>query len=166
MRKLYISATIFLILALGGIPRPGAGNDVISEPIEWDKTEPEFQKFIKALQDAADGKKPFPIYRVISPAYQIERDFGGMFNPTVNAVVNFSWSFPFDDELLFPEYKGHGWAAFKEKMSHKLFDTMPRGELCAPSGAMVDLPVPSGQLCFGKTTHGDWQITRHILGGD
>ena len=52
----------------------------------------------------------------------------------------------------------------KKKISHKLIDTMPRGELCAPSGAMVDLPVPSGQLCFGKTTHGDWQITRHILG--
>ena len=38
-----------------------------------------------------------------------------MFNPTVNAVVNFAWSFPSDDELRLPEYKGHGWAAFKEK---------------------------------------------------
>jgi len=61
MRKLYISATIFLILALRGIPRLGAGNDLISELVKLDKTEPEFHKFIIALQDAADGKKPFPI---------------------------------------------------------------------------------------------------------
>ena len=47
MRNLYISAIIFLILALGGVPRPGAGNDLISEPIKWDKTEPEFQNSSK-----------------------------------------------------------------------------------------------------------------------
>jgi len=49
MRKLYISATIFLILALGGIPRPGAGNDLISEPIKWDKTLPDLQGYLSGL---------------------------------------------------------------------------------------------------------------------
>ena len=38
----------------------------------------------------------------------------------------------------------------KKKMSHKLFGTTPRGELCAPSGAMVDLPVPLASFALAK----------------
>ncbi|NQW02378.1 MAG: hypothetical protein HQ483_21925 [Rhodospirillales bacterium] len=166
MKNLKITVLAFLaalIFFSGGLI---AGGNNVPETLQLETTEPEFQKLIKTLRQAAEQKKPYPIYSSISPMFRIERDFGGIFDPTANAIVNFSSSFPFDNDLLFPEYKDYGWTAFQETVSYDKFEKSPEGELCVPAGAMDVRPYPIGQLCFGRGPRNTWRINRYLKGGD
>jgi len=166
MKKRYSFTFLILSFLLQGTVPLKAQSGLSGVPFFFEETEATFQAFIKTLREAAEQKNPYPIYRAVSPLYIIERDFGGIFDPTANAIVNFSASFPFDNEMLFPEYKNYGWNAFQEKLMHLEFERKDTGEMCVPAGATEVRPYPLGQLCFAKGARREWKITRYIKGGD
>lgn len=166
MQNLKITALIFLVVFIFSPSGLIASGDDFPKPLKLEKTEPEFQKLIKMLRQATQQKTPYPIYRSISPMFRIERDFGGNFDPTANAIVNFSSSFTFDNDLMSPEYKDDGWRAFQQIVTHDNFEETLSGELCVPSGAMDVKPFSSDQLCFGRGPDKTWRINGYIGGGD
>jgi hypothetical protein len=136
-----------------------------SKSIELSKTEPEFQRFIQSLKKAAMAKNASLIHAKLASDYYIERDFGGSFDPSASPIKNFSANFPFDNAVLAPEYKDHGWRSFRQAISGKALERKKDGQLCIPHGALDTKPFPNSQMCFRKKAEG-WRIQGQINGGD
>lgn len=153
-----------MLVAMALISMPAHAAD--SRPLTLAKTPAAFQALIKLLRKAAAEKDADTIHGKLAQDYYLTRDFGGVFNPKATPKVNFSWNFQFDNSQLSPEYKDHGWKAFRQRINMQKFERKKDGELCMPHGAMDKKPFPHGQLCFRKNKKSQWLIAGHINGGD
>ena len=103
-------------------------------------------KFIDDLNKAVESKDDKFIYSKVSNEFYYTRDFGGMFNPKISAVDNFSNVFVFDDKRLRKEYTGTGWKKFSELINSKIFQYM-NGDICGPAEAQPEGGIfPSGDI--------------------
>lgn len=136
-----------------------------SKPIPLPATEGPFQDFIAALKAAARKKDAAAVHALLAPDYYIARDFGGSFDPSAAPAQNFSANFEFNNDKLRPEYRDHGWTAFRRAIAGRQFERKRDGQLCTPHGAQDRKPFPQAQLCFRKFNDA-WKIQGHINGGD
>lgn len=74
------------------------------------------------LRDSARRHEAAPIHAVLAPNYYIARDFGGSFDPSASPLRNFSATYEFDNARLRPEYRDHGWNAFRRVLSGDRFE--------------------------------------------
>lgn len=137
-----------------------------SPPIPLTKTEPAFQALIALLQRASQSRDAPAVYAHLSSNYYLDRDFGGVFDPNASPVHNFSATFQFDNSRLRPEFKDYGWNKFRNALASTQFELKPDGQLCAPHEALDRKPFPHSQLCFRRSSKGQWQIAGHINAGD
>lgn len=135
-----------------------------SKPIPLSGTEPQFQRFMRALKDASRTKDASFIYAQLASDYYIERDYGGSFDPAASPTENFSASYPFNNADLAPEHKDRGWREFRRAISGQALEKKD-GQLCIPHGALDKEPLPDSQLCFRKIA-GSWKIQGQVNGGD
>jgi len=126
----------------------------------------QFVETVVALRKAVAIKDPYPIVRAIANGFKMERDFGGLYNPAENAVVNFLAVFPLDDHDIRQEYRGEGWQQLESILRSKTFIARSKVNRCLPNGNYQNDIVHDEMLCFTKTESGAWRITSFVNAGD
>ena len=122
-----------------------------------------FRILITELRSVIKGRDKEKVYSFVAPDYFIKRDFGGDFDAHAPAVQNFSMDFQFDNSKLGAEYQDHGWKTLERFINQKMFVKQKSGEIWTPAAKRQP---PETQLCFRKTTKGNWVIAGIIRGGD
>jgi len=126
----------------------------------------QFIETVVALRKSVAIKDPYPIVRAIANGFKMERDFGGLYNPAENAVVNFLAVFPLDDHDVRQEYRGEGWQQLESILQSKTFIARSKLNRCLPNGKYQNDIVHDEMLCFTQTESGEWRITSFVNAGD
>jgi len=124
-----------------------------------------FQKFISDFRQAVIDKNIAIIHGALAKDFDIERDFGGVYNSKATPEENFSFCYQLDNSKLLSEYKDTGWAELEIILSGDLFESVGV-EICAPYGARDNKPLPQEQLCFREVENDQWRISRFVSSGD
>ncbi len=124
-------------------------------------------KLIKII----DQKNSISLFRFISKDFMIERDFGGIYNPAENAVVNFLSVFHLDPGVLAEEYKVSAVEDSWKVLSGIVNGVVTRRkkttqEVCFPNGEISGDIVLDSMLCFEKQSNNNWKISSFVYAGD
>jgi len=126
----------------------------------------QFIETVVALRKSVAIKDPYPIVRAIANGFKMERDFGGLYNPAENAVVNFLAVFPLDEHDVRQEYRGEGWQQLESILQSKTFIARSKINRCLPNGKYQNDIVHDEMLCFTQAESGAWRITSFVNAGD
>lgn len=134
--------------------------------VRFGQLEPGLQRFIATLRQAAAEHDADTIYGALAWNYKVERDFGGSYQKYERPEVNFSISYELDNSKMSAEYADTGWQRLAGDLAADTFEHISSGEVCTLAGAMKNMPVPLGQLCFDKRLLSGWKVSKRIKGGD
>ena len=108
---------------------------------------PDFESFISSLKTAIEERDEDFIYSKIADTFYYDRDFGGMFNPSLSVVENFKNVIVLDNERLGEEYRDSGWRQLESYLNVRNFQVVG-GDVCGPAGAYVFGGFPDDSYWF------------------
>lgn len=129
-------------------------------------TDKQFIETVATLKKSVAIKDPFPILRLVASDFTIERDFGGLYNPDENAVVNFLIVFPLDELNVTEAYQGGGWKQLKNILQSKIVIERNKTNRCLPNGRYRNDIVLDEMLCFTQAESGIWKVSSFVNAGD
>lgn len=129
-------------------------------------TDKQFIEIVATLQQSVIVKNPFPILRSLSTNFEIERDFGGLYNQEESSVVNFLLIFPLDEFNVREEYQGVAWQQLKKILQSNIVIERSKVNLCLPNGKYQNDIVLDEMLCFTQADSGAWKISSFVNAGD
>lgn len=137
-----------------------------SSSIPINEAEPQFAKMIEVLKKSTKIRDPFPLIRAVSKNFEIERDFGEVFEKEENAVVNFLSVFPIDGFEVKKEYENVSWNQLDAVLSSNVFIMRSKTNFCMPKGQYTYNVLSDELLCFTKDRFGVWKISSYVYSGD
>jgi hypothetical protein len=139
------------------------GKERVVKLVDTDK---KFIEVVTILKNSIQIKDPFPILRSVSSQFEIERDFGGLYNSENNSVVNFLVIFPLDEFDIAEEYQGVSWKELMKILQSQVVIERSETNLCLPNGRYHNDIVLDEMLCFTLTELGVWKVSSFVNAGD
>jgi len=134
----------------------------LKDPVRYSQPE-SFAVFKYKMMQAAEKKDKNTVYAYVDNAYQIDRDFGGSYNPNASGVSNFSFDFQFDNTKLGKEYQDYGWRKFNDMLNARVV-------VLSESICFVKHDKEFGEeqprLCARQNIKGVWMFYKYVRGGD